>query len=54
MEGLLPLRRGCAKQRLLKNLKRCRDAKMRVRYLIVVNLMHGRSAVQTAAVTQVD
>lgn len=53
MEGLLPPWRGCAKQRLLKNLKKCREAKMRVRYLIIVNLMHGRSPVQTAAVMQV-
>jgi hypothetical protein len=33
MEGLLPTWRGCAKQRLLKDLKQCREAKLRVRYL---------------------
>lgn len=53
MEGLLPPLRACAKQRLMRNLKKCRDARLRVRYLIIVNLMHDRSPVQTAAVMQV-
>ena len=38
------------KQRLLKNLRRCRDAGMRQRYLIIVNLLSGRSARTTATV----
>jgi transposase len=53
MEGLLPPLRGCAKERLIRNLRKCRDAKMRVRYLIIVNLMRDRSPVQTAAALQV-
>ena len=53
MEGLLPPLRACAKERLIRNLKKCRDAKLRVRYLIIVNLMHDRSPAQTASVMQV-
>jgi len=41
------------KQRLLKNLRRCRDAGTRQRYLIVVNLLNGRPARMTAAVLNV-
>src|SRR5262249_33086937 len=38
------------KQRLLKTLRRCRDAATRQRSLIVVNLLNGRSAPVTADV----
>ncbi len=41
------------KGRLLKNLRRCRAAGVRLRYLIVLNTLNGRSARQTAAVLQV-
>ena len=41
------------KQRLLKNLRRCRDAGTRQRYLIIVNLLSGRSARTTATVLHV-
>lgn len=44
--------RYAVKQRLLKNLRRCRDAGTRQRYLIVVNVLNGRSARDTAAVLQ--
>lgn len=53
MEGLLPPLRGCAKERLIRDLKTCRDAKMRVRYLIIVNLLRDRSPVQTAGALRV-
>jgi transposase len=36
------------KQRLLKDLRACRSADLRVRYLLVLNLNSGRSARQTA------
>src|SRR6478672_4529559 len=45
--------RYAVKQRLLKNLRRCRDAGVRQRYLIVVHLLNGRSAPVTAAVLEV-
>src|SRR5579884_2008112 len=45
--------RYAVKQRLLKNLRRCRSAATRLRYLIVVNLLNGRSARQAAAVLHV-
>ena len=38
------------KQRLYKAFRSCRDAKTRGRYLIVLNLLHGRGAYQTADV----
>jgi transposase len=41
------------KGRLLKNLRRCRAAGVRLRYLIVLNTLNGRSARHTAAVLQV-
>jgi transposase len=41
------------KQRLCKNLRRCRDAGTKLRLLIVLNTLNGRSARQTAAVLQV-
>ena len=41
------------KQRLLKNLRRCRDAGTRQRYLIIVNLLNERSVQVTAAVLHV-
>jgi transposase len=44
--------RFAVKQRLLKNLRRCRDAGVRQRYLSVVNVRNGRSARATAEVLQ--
>src|SRR3954447_20369417 len=41
------------KQRLLRNLRRCRGAAVKLRYLIVVNVLNGRSARTTAEVLQV-
>ena len=50
MPAILPNVRLCVKERLRKGLRRCRDAGARVRYLIVLNLVAGRSARHTAEV----
>jgi transposase len=54
MEGIMPGLRQSAKERLLKNMRTCRNAKLKIRYLIVVNLMQGRSADETAQGVKVD
>jgi transposase len=41
------------KQRLCRNLRRCRDAGTKLRFLIVLGTLNGRSARHTAAVLQV-
>lgn len=41
------------KEQLRRNLRRCRDAKVRQRYLIVFNILNGRSARQTEEVLQI-
>src|SRR5262249_51933502 len=45
--------RYAVKQRLLQNLRRCRNAGTRLRYLIIINVLNGRSARATAEVLQV-
>jgi transposase len=45
--------RYSVKQRLLKNLRGCRSAAVRLRYLIILNLLNGRPARQAAEVLQV-
>src|SRR5438132_1348588 len=50
MSAILAGVRVSVKDKLCKDLRRCRDAGVRVRYLIVVNLLNGRSAYQTADV----
>jgi transposase len=42
MSTLLPRVRLSVKERLLKNLRACRDPRLRIRYLIVVNLLAKR------------
>jgi transposase len=54
MEGIMPRWRQPAKDGLLKKLRICRDAKLKTRYLIVVNLMAGRSVDETAQAVRVD
>jgi transposase len=54
MEGIVPALRWSVKERLLRNLRKCRNAQLRTRYLIVVNLMHGRGAKDTATVLSVS
>jgi transposase len=53
MSGIVLKVRYAVKQRLLKNLRRCRSAGVRLRYLIVLNVLNGRSARATAEVLQV-
>lgn len=54
MEGIVPVLRGSAKDRLYRHLRECREAKLRTRYLIIINLVHGRSPTETACVLQVS
>jgi transposase len=53
MSTILPRVRFCVKQRLLKSLRRCRDAGLRTRYLIIVNLINGRTPQVIAGVLNV-
>jgi len=50
MKSILGELRFAVKDKLCKQLRRCRDAGMRVRFLIVINLLNGRSARRTAEV----
>jgi transposase len=50
MCSILPRVRFSVKERLLRHLRRCRDAGLRTRYLIIINLLNGRSAYDTATV----
>jgi len=48
MTAIVPSLRFSAKQHLLKQLRRCRIAGLKTRYLIIINLVNGRSATATA------
>jgi transposase len=48
MASILGAIRFAVKEKLRQQLRRCRNAGVRVRYLIVLNLCNGRSAYQTA------
>ena len=50
MSSILRGVRFCVKQKLCQQLRRCCNAVVRVRYLIIINLLNGRSARQTAEV----
>jgi transposase len=50
---IVPLLRFSVKERLLKHLRGCKQAGTRLRYLVIVNLVNGRSASQTAQVLHV-
>jgi transposase len=50
MPSILPTVRYAVKQRLLRNLRRCTHANLRLRYLILINLLEGRAAYVTAHV----
>ena len=54
MDGIVPYVRCCDKEKLRRKLKQCRDAKLKLRYLIVVNLVHGRSPQDTARAVEVS
>jgi transposase len=50
MSSILPRVRFSVKQRLLRHLRCCRHAGLRTRYLIIINLLNGRGAYETAEV----
>jgi transposase len=50
MSSILAGFRFSVKEKLCKELRRCRDTGVRIRYLIVINLLSGRSAYHTAEV----
>mgnify|MGYP001205433375 CR=1 FL=1 len=49
MDGILPKSAFAVKHRIVRHMRECRDADLKTRYLIIVNLLHGRSPRQTAA-----
>ncbi len=53
MPSILPGVRFAVKEKLCNQLRLCRLATVRIRYLIVINLLNGRSAYQTAKVLHV-
>jgi len=48
MEGIIPQLRSSAKNRLIENMRQCREAKLKMRYLIIINLAEEMSPMQTA------
>lgn len=50
MSSIVPKLRFFVKQQLLKDLRQCRSAELRVRFLIIINLNNGRTARETAKV----
>ena len=50
MPSILPRVRFSVKEKLCQQLRHCRLAAVRIRYLMVINLLNGRSAYQTAEV----
>jgi transposase len=53
MSSILPEVRFSVKEKLRKHLRQCRQADVRVRYLIIINLLNGRSARNTSEVLRV-
>jgi transposase len=53
MATIVPRVRYSVKERLLRNLRRCRNAGLRTRYVIIVNLLNGRAAYETAEIVGV-
>jgi len=53
MVSILGRVRFSVKEKLCKHLRRCRAAAVRIRYLIIINLLRHRSAAQTAEVLNV-
>jgi putative transposase len=49
MDGILPELRWIDQQRLIERARGCGDARLKEHYLIIVNLIHGRSPAETAA-----
>jgi transposase len=50
MSSILPGVRFSVKQKLCQQLRRCRIASVRLRYLMIINVLNGRSARQTGEV----
>ena len=50
MEGIVPQVRWSAKERLETGLRQCAEARKRIRYLIILNLLNGRGPTETARV----
>jgi len=48
MEGIVPELRFSAKEKLVRRMRECSDPKHKMRYLIIVNLLAGRSPSETA------
>jgi len=47
MSVILPRLRFFVKQGLLRQLRKCKNAALRLRYLMIINIDNGRSARQT-------
>src|SRR6516164_10065476 len=50
MSSIVPPVRFSVKQKLLRHLRQCRDGRTKIRYLIIINLLNGRGAYETAEV----
>ena len=48
MEDIVPELRFSAKERLVNQVQRCGDVKLKLRYLIIVNLIRGRTVAEIA------
>jgi transposase len=53
MEGIVPKLSWSANDRLVRQLKRCAEAKRKTRYLIILNLVEGKSVTETVAALKV-
>ena len=53
MEGIIPKLRRAEKRRLEKRARSCKDAKLKTRYLIVLNLAEEHSPTETARALKV-
>ena len=54
MDGILPKLRWIDKERLVERMQRCRDARLKGHYLVIVNLINGRSPRETAEALSMD
>ena len=54
MEGIIPKLRRTEKRKLEKRARRCKEGKLKARYLIVLNLAEGKSPSETAKVLKVS
>ena len=53
MDGILPKAAFAVKPKVIRHMRECRDAGLKGRYLIIVNLLNGRSPAETAEVLNV-